>query len=253
MYRFINKLVFITIFLFAVVSCDTSPGNKEKVVDLSKKKKPKKNGIDTSYHSNGNIHSIVTYKNGRKDGLAQSFYPDGTPMRKINYINGKKDGLAQTFYENGKLKLETTYKNGKKHGTRKRYFSYGNIASEQEWKNDFAGRLTEYTKRGKVRKKYPALKLNVIDQISSTGKYTIEVAFDRNAHRAKYYVGNLEDGQFLNAQCEEILNSGGKGLIQYDLSPGMFVMEKLNIIGVQKTAKGDYYIAQKKFNVAIEN
>lgn len=252
MIKFIKYLL-IGLFTFsALVSCD-SGSNKEQVIDLTKKSKgTKKNGYDTAYHASGEISSILGYKNGRKHGLAQSFYPDGKPMRKINYVNGVKDGLAQTFYENGKLQLETNYVNGRKHGLRKRYYSFGTPASEQEWKNDYAGKLVEYTKRGKVRTKYPELKLNVIDRVSSTGEYTIEVAFDRNAKRAKYYVGKLDEGIFMHDKMEELPTTNGKGIVYYELAPGSFAMEKLNIVGVQKTAKGDYYIAQKTFNVAIE-
>ncbi len=238
-----------------IISCDAPLNESKKSTKSSTKKEKKvKNGEVVSHHSNGNVSSIINYKDGKKHGLAKSFYQDGKPMREVTYSEGIKDGVARTYYDNGKLKLETQYVKNKKEGLRKRYYDFGYISSEQMFKNDCpSAELTEYSKRGKKRTKYPELKIIISDNVAANGNYKAEIFFEKNTSRSNYYIGELVEGKFLDiSKLERLPEANHKGIIEIQLAPGQYIMEKMNIIGVQNTLKKNQYIVQKTLNLAIE-
>ena len=72
--------------------------------------------------------------------------------------------------------------------------------------------------------------------------------------RVEYYKGELTDGKYIGDKAEKLYTErDGTAVIVYNLSPGQFVMEKLNIIAKIKTDLGNYLITERTFRVAAQN
>ncbi|MBA4054130.1 MAG: hypothetical protein C0490_05410, partial [Marivirga sp.] len=71
----------------------------------------------------------------------------------------------------------------------------------------------------------------------------------------KYYTGKLSPSGCLTDNLYYILQdqSTKTGELKYNLSPGRFVMEEVNVIAAVETLQGNTYVTQKVFNLAIDN
>lgn len=214
----------------------------------------KKNGLVKAHHSNGRLLSEINYKNGVKDGLAKSYYKNGRIKNEILYKDGIKEGIAKLYYQEGGLNRETTYLNGIRQGVLKKFRQDGKVSSEVTYKDGMMGSdLKEFLKSGKERSSYPTLKLTSIDKIATTGEYIIKVTFSKNAKRADYYLGALQDGKFFEKELlKKLTENNGVGYYVIKPPPGMFTMQKLHFIGRLKTARGNWMVREKVFNLAIE-
>ena len=115
----------------------------------------KKNGIEKSWHVNGQLAYVCPYRNNEKHGTEKYWNANGKLYYKISYVNGKKHGTYMEWYENGQLWKEIPYvcttntifdgvcttntiKDGvheKKHGTEKRWYENGQLMSETPYVN----------------------------------------------------------------------------------------------------------------------
>jgi len=55
-------------------------------------------------------------KHGFRDGITTTYYSDGKPESEKTYRNGKPDGPFKEYFPNGKLQTEGAYKKGNKSG-----------------------------------------------------------------------------------------------------------------------------------------
>lgn len=89
----------------------------------------------TSYHPNGQVHSISRYHDYQLHGEQLKFTASGKPLMKLSWNHGILDGL-KTIYRNGSKIAEIPYVNGQKHGTEFHFDDLGNLTAELEWKSD---------------------------------------------------------------------------------------------------------------------
>jgi antitoxin component YwqK of YwqJK toxin-antitoxin module len=89
----------------------------------------------TSYHPNGQIHTISHYKEYALDGEQLKFSPSGKPLLKLSWSHGLLDG-PKVVYRNGLKVAEIPYKQGEKHGTELHFDDLGNLTAEIEWSHD---------------------------------------------------------------------------------------------------------------------
>lgn len=89
----------------------------------------------TSYHPNGQIHTISHYHDYQLHGEQLKFTASGKPLMKLNWDHGILNG-AKTIYRNGSKIAEIPYINGQKHGLELHYDDLGHLAAEIQWKND---------------------------------------------------------------------------------------------------------------------
>ena len=97
-----------------------------------------KNGVIASrstYHPNGNIHTVSNYHDYQLHGEQSKFTASGKPLMEITWNHGIIDGPKIT-YRNGMKVAEIPYVNGQKHGTELHFDDLGNLTAEIEWKND---------------------------------------------------------------------------------------------------------------------
>ncbi len=76
------------------------------------------------HHRNNVLVEKGAYKEGVKNGLFTTYYSDGTVKEEKPITDGKVDGMVKSYYTDGSLEKEKGYKNGKEHGP-ERYLEYG--------------------------------------------------------------------------------------------------------------------------------
>lgn len=257
--------MFFLLLASALISCEhinniKSAVSKKVVAEnstqhrLKKKKVRKKDGLVVNRRKDGSLLSELNLKDGKLHGMAKDYYPNGSLHAQFLYENGVLQGERKWYHENGKIYKITPFTNGEIDGVEKTFHANGKIMAEVPYKANYPGTgLKEYTQDGKVSKKQPSIIIETIDNIARTNNYTIKIRLSDNSKKVQYYLGDLTDGKYMNDKVIRVVTEGGIGTITYNVLPGHYFMEKLNIVAKQTTSKGNPYIVQKKFNLAIEN
>ncbi len=89
----------------------------------------------TSFHPNGNLHTISHYRDLQLDGEQQKFTASGKPLMTLHWDNGLLHG-PKIVYRNGTKIAEIPYSQGKKHGLETHCDDLGNLTAEIEWQHD---------------------------------------------------------------------------------------------------------------------
>lgn len=97
-----------------------------------------KNGLiteRTSYHPNGEIHTISHYHDYQLHGPQIKHTASGRPLMELSWDHGVLNG-QKVVYRNGIRVAEVPYINGVKHGVEYHYDDLGNMISETVWRNN---------------------------------------------------------------------------------------------------------------------
>lgn len=241
----------LSLFLLIIVaSC--LPESKET---STAKKKPSKDGVNKSYYPNGTLRAEVPIKDGKKNGLARDYYADGKRRLEIEYVNSEKHGITRMYYQNGNLYEETPYKNGEIQGVKKRFREDGKPSAEAPYHDgEPCMGLKEFLIDGSVKTKYPTIVVTPVDNILKEDRYILRLKMSDNSRNVTFYTGKLENN-CLGSNLEQVYQTPAKGVseIVFYVPHGMFLMEEINIVAKVKTVQGNYYVTQRKHNVAIEN
>jgi len=89
----------------------------------------------TTYHPNGQMHTISHYHDYQLHGEQLKFTASGRPLMELNWNHGVLDG-TKVIYRNGSKIAEIPYSNGQKHGMEFHFDDLGNLTAEVEWRND---------------------------------------------------------------------------------------------------------------------
>ncbi len=213
--------------------------------------------VETAKHSNGKIKAEIPYAGKKKHCLAKTFDKDGNIMLELPYVFGKREGQSKKYYEGGKQLYQTTeYKNDLLHGMQVKYRENGDVMSEARFENDFSCLgLKEFYTDKTLKKEYPRLIITPIDKIQSQGVYKLNVSMSERVRKVKYYTGKLSPSGCLHDDLFSILLDEQKkaGVLEYNIPPGAFLMEEVNIIAAVETVLGNTYVVQRTYNLAIEN
>lgn len=247
------KHIIIVSSLLLFSTCDFTKVKQEKAT--LKKEEKVTDGVVLSKYPDGTIQTEIPMKNGKKNGRAKTYYSNGKINMEIDYVDGVRHGELRQYYETGILHKITPFVNDKKQGLEKKYHSNGKLSAEVPYHdgNPCEG-LKEYLSDGKPKKKYPQIVVTPIDNTLKSGEYSIVITMSDGSKNVEYYRGNLANGGCLPKSISNIFlgNKKGSGEIVYHLPPGSFLMEEVNIIAKVKTKMGNYYITQRKYNVAAE-
>ncbi len=242
------KVIGIYVVLLLFMSCDTKKGTKTK--------NAKTDNISRSYTKDGRLKSEISVKNGLRDGLCKTYYGNGKVSLEMIYQAGKRHGTSRRYYESGILYQETEYKEDKMDGSRKKYTEQGKLMSEENFVNNLpCNSLKEFADDGSMRKGYPVIQISPVDRIKIDGTYVLSLSLSNHGKKVKYYKGRLSSAGCLTEDAEPLFTNTqtGVGQVRYYLAPGGFQMEELHIIAEVTTLMGNVYLAQRSFNVAIEN
>lgn len=239
--------------LAAALACST-PNEKKKEEEAT----VNADGTKTirSYYKNKKLKSESSFKDGRRNGLSRSYNEQGQLMLELPYIEDKRNGQSKRYYETGGLYQTTEYVEDRIHGIQAKYRPNGKIMSEAKFENErpCLG-LKEYLEDGSLKKKYPKLMIKAIDRIDASGEYILILSMSEKVKKARYYTGKLSPGGCISEANNFVLlsESDKTGKIVYNLSPGQFVMEELNLVAVVETILGNEYVTQATYHVAIDN
>jgi MORN repeat variant len=248
------------IFLLVALACDFKSSSRKEaaIADSlpSRKEKGKKNGLVKSYHSDGKLYSVVSYKDGVKDGVSLAYYPNGQVSLELPYANGKRVGQSKRFYESGKLYQTTEYKDDVQYGWQRQYDGNDKLVAELRFENDepCIG-LKEFREDGTERENYPSIVITPIDQLAATGAYTLRISMSDGTKKVKFYEGKLTAGGCFHSGLNYLLLNEQTGVAEmtYNLPPGGFLMQELNIVARVKTRQGHSYLTQQRYHLSINN
>lgn len=222
--------------------------------EQQKKEKKQLEGSVKHHRSDGSLASEIQYKDKKKHGLAKAYYKNEKLKSEIMYAEDVQHGIAKMYYENGKLYRETSYKMGKKDGLQKVYRENGKLLAEIPYKQDQLGVGTvEYTPEGKPKKQLPKIKVEHIDQLLKNNHYIVRISLTEGYKNVDYYIGDLTEGKYKNADLMRMVPEGGIVELKYYLPPGTFLMESINVVAETKTQMRSPYLLQQKINIAAEN
>jgi len=243
---------FLAVLSLALFSCS----QPEKKDEKNEESKDGTKVIRTTY-SNGKPKAEVLYKDGKKNGLSKSFDKEGKISLELPYVNDKREGKSKKYYEGGKQLYQTTeYKDDLMHGMQVKYRENGDVLSEAQYEKNFPClNLKEFYKDNTLKKEYAKIIVTPIDRLDSQGVYLLQISMSEKVRKVKYYTGKLTASGCMSDDLYSILlNEQTKtGKLTYNLGPGGFMMEELNIIAVAETIYGNSYITQRKYNLAIDN
>nr|NQU92119.1 hypothetical protein [Bacteroidota bacterium] len=245
---------FLLILLFPVISCD-NPSSSGDTITKGYVWETSEEGdsVLMHYDDKGKLTAFSTYKNGLKNGIAKKFYDNNNTEFVIPYLNGIKNGKVLWFYENGKLYRETHYLAGQKHGAQKLFYDDGNLMAEIPYSYDkIQPGLKEYTKSGKLKKIYPDLNIEPVNNLAFEDKYILRCRLSNNSKKAKYFRRLKIDSEFTEFWAP-LENKKGYADIDFFIRKGGYVMGKELIRVEYKTVLGNTYVIEKEYNVAVDN
>jgi hypothetical protein len=250
------KFSYVIIAAAFIAGCDSKPGKSKNDDGAEEKKEKVTDGVIKSHFKSGKLRAEIPMKAGKKEGLAVEYYENGNKFQEIEYKGGIKEGLAKKYYESGQLAQETNYHEGKYHGVQKKYRANGKLTTEASYSNDEPCKgLKEYLIDGAPKKKYPDIVLKTEDHIMQEGIYLLKISLSEKVKEVEYYTGQLTDGACLGEKAVKIWNTDRYGFadIKFQVLPGQFIMQKVNVIAKVKTTLGNYYVMEKAINIAAEN
>lgn len=91
----------------------------------------------TTYHSNGEVHTIANFKDYRLNGNFIKYTDTGKLLLQESWKDGTLDGIKTTYRQlDGQKIAETPFIEGKKQGVEKRYDDDGYLSAEINWENN---------------------------------------------------------------------------------------------------------------------
>jgi len=91
--------------------------------------------VRTTYHPNGETHTVSCYQNYQLHGLQKKFTSTGKPLMELHWNQGVLDG-DKIVYRNGYKVAVIPYVMGEKHGIEVHYDDLGNMIAEIEWQKN---------------------------------------------------------------------------------------------------------------------
>jgi len=227
--------------------------------ETTPKKENKNPSSKTLYYENGNIKAIISLKDSKKDGLSTDYYENGNIHLKVMYKNNLKHGENIWFFENGGIYRKSEYKEDVKDGLEVYYYENGIKQSEQTFKKGQpTPDLKEYTKKGKLKKKYPKLILN-----QKTDYNTNTIIINAKLSNNKSAIFNILDKEspyaILNNKSDETIfippeflnkNKEKKAIFSVFFSPDEVVFRTVTIAAAYKTYNRRVKILTKNINIA---
>lgn len=89
----------------------------------------------TTYHPNGQVHTVSHYRDYQLHGPQLKFTASGRPLMELNWNHGILDG-EKIVYRNGTRVAVIPFSQGLKDGVEYHYDDLGNLTAEIEWRND---------------------------------------------------------------------------------------------------------------------
>ncbi|QOI98265.1 MAG: toxin-antitoxin system YwqK family antitoxin [Flammeovirgaceae bacterium] len=250
--------LFCLIVSLSQLSCDTQAQRKKTkgISEATQNEPAVTDGVYKAYFKNGKLKVEIPYQKGKKSGIGREFYETGIIYQEIEYRNGLKHGLAKRYYENGAIHQVTTYDSNRRHGKLEKFKSDGSVLSVATYYEDEPCRgLVEYLRDGTIKKNYPTIVITAINSLLKNDTYTLRFSLSDNHRAVEFFIGELsKEGCMIN-RLEKVddFDRDGVATLDFYLPKGTFMMRTINVIAKVKTVQDNYYITEKRYNIAIEH
>lgn len=131
----------------------------------------------------------------------------------------------------------------------------GKLAAEVPYnKGQVCSGLKEYLLNGDLKKQYPKIVIQEIDRLLKSNEFILRISISDNSKKVEYYLGDTDSNGCIPETAMAVSpQQPGVLELKFNIGPGMFMMEKINIIAVVETKLGNPYVLEKKYNLAVEN
>lgn len=210
------------------------------------------NGEKRKYRDDNTLSSILNFKDGKRHGICRSFYEDGKRLHnEIRYVEGKKHGITNSYYRNGKLYYSVNYVDGKREGVMKKYYNTGELMAEipyEEGKPQPG--LIEYQRSGNVKKIYPELVFNEIDNTAFENRYTVQIKLSGNKKNVRFYM--IEFDQYGDEIEKELFDTeNGISEVNFFIRQDEELKHRLRVKAVYTTFLNNPYVVYKEKNLHL--
>jgi len=212
---------------------------------------------DTSafYYKDGRLKSFQFYKNKRKHGCWKEYNKEGKLYSEIFFKDGLLDSTSSVYtYRTGKLLTRVRYKDGIKNGLEEKYYANGKPQYKALYDEGRPCLGTEewYESGRKIDNDF---KVTVIEKnellLNNHFSYIFQVEGFQEKDRA-YTVTPVTKNKSVNGFI--LLNKTKNGFVlDYTLSKGGYVMDKVYVGIFRTTAFNNTYIKIIPLNVAINH
>jgi antitoxin component YwqK of YwqJK toxin-antitoxin module len=240
-------LIFCLLFL-SCIACDSSKKSDKQVQEefyrngiiksRTEIRNGKRNGLTQQFNEIGQLLSSTEFKDDKKDGwFFQYSEKNNKIMIKAHFKEDMQDGQVLQYYQEGMLFRESFYTNTRLNGTMKTYWPNGKLKSENYYKMDtFSIGLKEYDSKGN-QLDVPSIIVKEIDQLALLNRVVLQISLSDKNRNVSFYEDELTDGKYLNPNSIRIPVNGGIGNLEFQLSPGKTIMQKVNIIAKVKIGR----------------
>lgn len=190
-----------------------------------------KHGCWRDYNKSGGLYSEVFFKNGFLDSVCSKYsYRSLHLLTRVNYKEGTKNGAEEKFYPDGKPQSKV-------------YYDMGNLCKGgEEW----------YQNGEKINNDF---KIYVSENddvlLKNTLSYIVTLENPKPDDQV-YQVVRPDSGNSVGAVFP-LKKKDGRFMLEINVPPGGFVMEKITIAAYRKTPFKNTYIKTQSFNAASNN
>lgn len=205
------------------------------------------------FMSGGHVAMETTFKNGVKEGLTTTYYASGKVRGTLWYENGLREDSAKWFFEEGQLFRTTPYKRDTVDGIQKQFFRNGKLKALIGYsKGARTFEFEEFDMEGKKVGGYPDLVVNIQDEYSSKGIYTISLSLSDKSTKVKYYRGDFGKGVFDSTRAVKIKTIDGKGIL--DLKKTDTPQQaSVDVLASVITFYGNSFLVRKKIELPYKD
>lgn len=210
-------------------------------------------GVRKYYYPDGPVYMEVHMKDTIPHGPTTEYFRDGKIYQLTEYAMGKKHGVSKRYHEDGTLAFECSYDSGRRHGVEKKYRKDGTLAYEAPYiKDQPAVGLKEYYTSGDLVTKYGSIVVKEENKMFDY-RFSLLISLSEDLN-VEFYAGKLTDGKYIGDDCRPLYEvSDGVSRVDYNVGPGQFLMDDINIIAKIKTDLNNYKIIQRYYAIAVDN
>ncbi len=211
-------------------------------------------GLYKKFTPDGYLEAVYTYVEGKREGPAVTYYNNGQLRTKLTYRDNKPDGTAKMYYKTGELYRTTDYSQGKITGIRTTYYKNGRVMSKVPYMNNYPGTgIREFDENGRPENDLPSITITPVNKLALEDKYILKIALSRPQRETTFYLGELEEGQYLSSSLWPHKPDGGTYDYVVRLHKGGFMMETITISALFRTDHNSWAVVSRSYNLAIDN
>lgn len=207
------------------------------------------------FHNNGQLAKLQFFKNGLPHGSWKDYNKEGKLVAELYFKDGMFDSVSTKYtYRTGRVLDRVSYKMGVKNGIEEHYYPNGKLKSKQFFKKGFeCTGLKEYSENGNEIKNSFSIRVNEKDEIllNNTLRYYITLSNPNNDDEVYHLYKYTGDSCVCSGNL--LKKEGGAHVLEFHISKGGFVMEKVWLAAIRRSAKGNKHVKIHSFNAAGEH